>query len=165
MRKNTKTLVHKPSQENLWPPWPTILAGETELEKALREQEERKAANRSAEIDRDIEHSRLDTQKQKDQIRMLLLGEPLRLKSCFHVHSVARSTGKREVNDTQELPAPVCSQSLQAGVSSLARSHSSQSCLLGELHRRPDCGPNSQQISFDGFRPVCNRTGHRTQAD
>lgn len=76
MRKNTKTIVHKPSQENLWPPWPALLAGETELEKALREQEESRAATHSAEIDRDIEHSRLDSQKQQDQIRILLLGEP-----------------------------------------------------------------------------------------
>lgn len=77
MRKNTRNtgIAHNPSQEQLatpWPPPPPV--GETELEKALRVQEEMNAATRSAEIDQAIEQDRLEIQKKRDQIKILLLG-------------------------------------------------------------------------------------------
>jgi hypothetical protein len=58
---------------NLWPP--PHPPGETEFEKALRIQEEARAAKSSAEIDEAIERSRQESQKQHRQIRILLLGE------------------------------------------------------------------------------------------
>jgi hypothetical protein len=81
MRKNTRNgLAHKPSQEQLATPWPPPPpAGETELEKALRMQDELKAATRSAEIDQAIEQDRLEIQRKKDQIKILLLGANLNL--------------------------------------------------------------------------------------
>jgi hypothetical protein len=82
MRKNAKDTSPKPSQgdlENVWPPPPP--AEETELEHALRLQEESKAARCSAEIDQAIERSRVEAQKRRRQIRILLLGEHNRF--CF----------------------------------------------------------------------------------
>jgi len=58
----------------MWPPLPP--PDETELEMAMRVQEENNAAAKSREIDLQIERERLEAQKRRTPIRMLLLGEP-----------------------------------------------------------------------------------------
>jgi hypothetical protein len=65
----------------MWPPPPP--ADETELERALRLQEENVAAAKSREIDLQIEREKLEAQKNRRPIRILLLGQP-----SFVVHRV-----------------------------------------------------------------------------
>jgi guanine nucleotide-binding protein subunit alpha len=56
----------------MWPPPPP--PDETELEKAMRIQEENMATSKSREIDLQIETTKLEAQKNKTPIRILLLG-------------------------------------------------------------------------------------------
>ena len=70
-----------------WPPYPP--PGETELEKALRLEEEREAKRISDAIDQALELEMQSTRRQrKGETRLLLLGTPIspcvRL-SCIHV--------------------------------------------------------------------------------
>ena len=70
-----KAPAHLPVQyqENQWPPYPP--ADETELEKALRMEEEREAKRVSDAIDRMLESERQSSRrKQKAETRLLLLG-------------------------------------------------------------------------------------------
>ena len=57
----------------MWPPPPP--PDETELERAVRIQEENFAAAKSREIDLQIETERLEAQKNRTPIRILLLGQ------------------------------------------------------------------------------------------
>lgn len=60
-------------QASQWPPYPP--PGETDLEKALRLEEEREAKRVSDEIDHELEIERQTTRKkQKGEKRLLLLG-------------------------------------------------------------------------------------------
>jgi len=56
----------------MWPPPPP--PDETELEKAMRTQEESIAAAKSREIDLQIETDKLEAQRNRTPIRILLLG-------------------------------------------------------------------------------------------
>ena len=56
----------------MWPPPPP--PDETELEKAMRIQEESNAMAKSRAIDLQIEADKLEAQKNRTPIRMLLLG-------------------------------------------------------------------------------------------
>jgi guanine nucleotide-binding protein G(i) subunit alpha len=58
----------------MWPPPPP--PDETELAKAMRVQEESVAAAKSREIDLQIETDKLEAQKNRTPIRILLLGKP-----------------------------------------------------------------------------------------
>ena len=73
----------------MWPPPPP--PDETELERAMRIQEENFAAAKSREIDLQIETERLEAQKNRTPIRILLLGQ---LPFTFHLLR-ARSRGCR----------------------------------------------------------------------
>ena len=64
----------------MWPPPPP--PDETELERAMRIQEENSAADKSREIDLQIETDKLEAQKNRTPIRILLLGQP---PSVFHL--------------------------------------------------------------------------------
>ncbi|RPD65675.1 G-alpha-domain-containing protein [Lentinus tigrinus ALCF2SS1-7] len=71
-----KASAPSPSQynENQWPPYPP--PGETDLEKALRVEEEREARRVSDAIDRAIESERQAVRRrQKEETRLLLLGQ------------------------------------------------------------------------------------------
>jgi len=68
----------------MWPPPPP--PDETELERAMRIQEENVAAAKSREIDLQIEAERLEAQKNRTPIRILLLGQP---SFTFHLCGVA----------------------------------------------------------------------------
>lgn len=75
MSPKGKTPSRSSSQhnENQWPPYPP--PGETELEKALRLEEEREARRVSDAIDRAIETERQAVRRrQKEETRLLLLG-------------------------------------------------------------------------------------------
>ena len=56
----------------MWPPPPP--PDETELDKAMRIQEENIAAAKSREIDLQIEAEKLEVQRNRTPIRILLLG-------------------------------------------------------------------------------------------
>lgn len=56
----------------MWPPPPP--SDETELERAMRIQEENIAAAKSREIDEQIESEKAEVQKNRRPIRILLLG-------------------------------------------------------------------------------------------
>ncbi|KZT08404.1 G-alpha-domain-containing protein [Laetiporus sulphureus 93-53] len=58
---------------NDWPPYPPL--DETELEKAVRLEEENVAKRISDEIDRAIEHDRQEMRKKRHQTKILLLGQ------------------------------------------------------------------------------------------
>ncbi|KAI0949741.1 hypothetical protein AcW1_009263 [Taiwanofungus camphoratus] len=58
---------------NIWPPRPSV--EESELDKALRLEEEREAKRVSDEIDRIIEHDRLELRKKRSATKILILGQ------------------------------------------------------------------------------------------
>lgn len=81
-----------------WPPYPP--AEETELEKALRLEEEKEAKRVSDTIDLALEAERNELRKRKEYIKVLLLGEFDRSVICLsdHSHSVLlRSQVKQRV--------------------------------------------------------------------
>lgn len=57
----------------MWPPPPP--PDETELERAIRVQEENAAAAKSREIDQQIERDKVEAQRNRRPIRILLLGQ------------------------------------------------------------------------------------------
>lgn len=61
-----------PITPDVWPPFPPV--GETELERALRLEEEKEAKKISDEIDRAIERDKQAYKKKKFATRILLLG-------------------------------------------------------------------------------------------
>ena len=89
----------KGSRENVWPPPPP--AGESELERAVRVEEEREAKRVSDAIDRALEVERAALKKrQKSEIRLLLLGEYSLSSSCFCLWG-ARTWARRRVSEPQ----------------------------------------------------------------
>ena len=127
-----------PTIPETWPPHPP--PGETELERAVRLEEEKEAKRRSDAIDREIEQERLEQRKLRHSTRVLLLGEfTLRLSIHRRLNvrpSRCRSSRVGQVHRAQELSATLRSRSFPCRVRSVARSHPSQPHQIRELHTR-----------------------------
>lgn len=128
-----------PTIPETWPPHPP--PGETELERAVRLEEEKEAKRRSDAIDREIEQERLEQRKLRYSTRVLLLGEPTLLLSVRRGLTARgdprRSSRVWEVHRAQELSVTLRTRSFPCRVRGMARSHSSQPHQIRELHTRP----------------------------
>ena len=124
-----------PTIPETWPPHPPL--GETELERAVRLEEEKEAKRRSDAIDRELEQERLEQRKFRYSTRVLLLGESTLLLSTHHGLSAwrsRRSSRVRKVYRAQELPATLRTRSFPCRVRGVARSHPSQPHQIRKLH-------------------------------
>ncbi|TFY56250.1 hypothetical protein EVJ58_g7753 [Rhodofomes roseus] len=70
---HTATSKLKSQMTNTWPPYPP--PDETELDKAVRLEEEKVAKRISEEIDRQIEYDRQELKKKRSETKILLLGQ------------------------------------------------------------------------------------------